>query len=643
MEPVVVTAAPVQPTERQAPTAFATEIDPAPYAAAVTTVTDALAESVGVSVRRYGGLGAFSTVSIRGSSANQVQIYLDGVPLSRARNETVNLSDLPLDSLERIEVYRGTVPVNFGAAGLGGVVNLVTKTPSATPESQASASYGSFDTRKVVVARTQQVQGIDLLGYVTYLGSAGNFGFLGQNPAAGAPVGQQISMTRINNAFDSVDAVLKGGAALGSNLRLDLTSETFFKNQGVPGAADPNQSTNASSSDLRALNYLRLTSADALAPGLDASATLYGIYEGLHFSDPDGDLGEGSQDRHDHTGVVGGNVSGTYFLAAHQALGWFTELSHETFNPSNDVPQAPNEPEERRLQTTLALQHQAGFLEDRVLIVPSVRYQYVQDTITGSLEGPGRPTIPAQTRSENPWGSAVGAQVRLTPWLAARGNIGRFERTPNFEELFGTNGSFVGNPTLQPEVATNRDIGFVADTGPYGWLDHAHLEYAYFNNDIQDLIVLVQAHPSFATLTNTNARVSGHEVASQLSAANHLRLDTNYTHQEGTNLSHVFNGAYFGNQLPGRPEDELYTRVEIFGPVGKVYYEFNYLSGNFRDQVNFQQVPSRTIHTVGGAWNATAALTVGLEVRNLTSNQISDVSGFPLPGRAFFGTVTVKF
>jgi len=40
---------------------------------------------------------------------------------------------------------------------------------------------------------------------------------------------------------------------------------------------------------------------------------------------------------------------------------------------------------------------------------------------------------------------------------------------------------------------------------------------------------------------------------------------------------------------------------------------------------------------------ATAALTVGLEVRNLTSNQISDVSGFPLPGRALFGTVTVKF
>ena len=153
---IVVTAEPPAATESRAPTAFATEIPAEPHAEQVETVADALSESVGVQVRRFGGLGAFSTISIRGSSSNQVQLYLDGIPLSRARDETVNLSDLPLDSLDHIEVYRGTVPVGFGSGGIGGVVNLVTKPPSATPTTDVGVSYGSFDTRKVIASHSRR-------------------------------------------------------------------------------------------------------------------------------------------------------------------------------------------------------------------------------------------------------------------------------------------------------------------------------------------------------------------------------------------------------------------------------------------------------------------------------------------------------
>src|SRR5205814_7238542 len=97
MAPVTVTAPRIPPTEAQAPTAFSTVVDTAEHTAQMETAADVLAETVGVQVRRFGGLGAFSTLSIRGSAANQVQIYMDGIPLSRARNETVNVADLPLD------------------------------------------------------------------------------------------------------------------------------------------------------------------------------------------------------------------------------------------------------------------------------------------------------------------------------------------------------------------------------------------------------------------------------------------------------------------------------------------------------------------------------------------------------------------
>src|SRR4030095_16512034 len=120
---VVVTAPPIRTTtpSPRDPTAFSTIVETREAATSVETLTDVLAPTAGVQVRRFGGLGDFSTVSVRGFSPGQVQIYLDGVPLSRADNEVVNLGDLPLDALERIDLYRGVPPLAFAPAGPGGV------------------------------------------------------------------------------------------------------------------------------------------------------------------------------------------------------------------------------------------------------------------------------------------------------------------------------------------------------------------------------------------------------------------------------------------------------------------------------------------------------------------------------------------
>jgi outer membrane cobalamin receptor len=67
-----------------------------------------LSRSVGVRVRRYGGLGSFATMSIRGSSSSQVQFYLDGVPLNDPYSGVTDLNDISTGDLDRIEIYRGT-------------------------------------------------------------------------------------------------------------------------------------------------------------------------------------------------------------------------------------------------------------------------------------------------------------------------------------------------------------------------------------------------------------------------------------------------------------------------------------------------------------------------------------------------------
>lgn len=92
-----------------------------------SSLTEILERESGVRVRRFGGLGSYSTLSIRGSNPNQVKIYIDGIPLNNSGGGEVNLSDLPFDNLEKIEIYKSGSSAGFSGSAIGGTVNLVTK------------------------------------------------------------------------------------------------------------------------------------------------------------------------------------------------------------------------------------------------------------------------------------------------------------------------------------------------------------------------------------------------------------------------------------------------------------------------------------------------------------------------------------
>src|SRR5690606_29203428 len=77
------------------------------------------ARSQGVSVRRSGGLGSETRLSLNGLTDDQIRFFVDGVPLALA-GIPFGLSNLPVNSIQLVEVYRGVVPVRFGADALGG-------------------------------------------------------------------------------------------------------------------------------------------------------------------------------------------------------------------------------------------------------------------------------------------------------------------------------------------------------------------------------------------------------------------------------------------------------------------------------------------------------------------------------------------
>lgn len=636
VEDIVVTAHRESPAEAAAPTAFVTTIDPDEHAQEVETVTDALAESVGVQVRRFGGLGAFSTVSIRGSSSNQVQVYFDGIPLSRARNEVVNLGDLPIDSLDRIDVYRGTVPVSFGVAGLGGIVNLVPKAIGEEPWTQASLSYGSFNTRKAVASRSQRIGKLGLLAHASYLGSEGDFTYFvdGDPPHDGSP-----HQKRKNNEFDAVSGLLKAEYEIDPRTRVDLTSEVFFKDQGLPGRDYP-QLEHTSFSEVRSTTYARITRTNLVGDRVDANATVFGSFLNEKFDDPEREFGGSRSDRDDVTTQIGGNLGITWRAPLRNEVSWFGECSGEEFNGYDAARSAKNrsDPPQKRVRVALAVQDQLRLFDERIVVVPTGRYERVQDQ-GSTFDLTGRPTG-VFGDGEDLWTPGIGAQASPWPWLQLRGNIGRLNRAPSFSERFGNRGSVQGNPNLKTEKGLMRDVGFRLRR-PLESLPEMSLEYAYFNNDVDDLIVILGVpgpHP-LRPINVDSARIRGHEVSFRIAPLEWLEFDANYTYQDAENRAE----ENTGKQLPLRPRDEAYARVQFRRDGRKIYYEFNFVGSNYTTPDNFQRshVDSREIHTVGAQWQPLELLSLGFEARNLGNDRAEDVGNYPLPGRSFFGTITL--
>jgi outer membrane receptor protein involved in Fe transport len=382
---------------------------------------------------------------------------------------------------------------------------------------------------------------------------------------------------------------------------------------------------------------------DWLAPGLDASASVFGTLQAQRFSDRRDEAGVGFQDRDDTTVSAGGNATATYEIDARHSGAFFTELAHERFSPRNEVQPEPDGPDQERLRWTGAFQDIVQVVPELAALVPSIRYEHLEDDVTASFSPAGMP-VGRKTISHDLWGGGLGLQVTPLDWMELKGNLGRYQRAPNFSELFGASVGIIGNPQLDPETVVTRDVGFALspDNLP-AWVDTARCEYSYFDNDADDLINLVFSSFAFARAQNIGAAsIKGHELVVGFGLLDRVSFDLNYTQQNAKDRSNEV--TYRGKQLPYRPQDELYGRVEAYDALGKLYYEYNFIGSNRLTRSGLRdKVGQRSIHTAGLALNAADWLTLRVEARNLSDSQIEDVANYPLPGRSFFGSVMAQF
>jgi iron complex outermembrane recepter protein len=618
-------------------TGFVSDLPVGVAGRALETLPEVLAEAAGVQVQQYGGLGAFSTVSVRGASPGQVTVMLDGVPLTSAAHGIVSLADLPVTAVERVEVYRGLAPLGLGLATPGGAINLITAANPALRD--VRVSRGSFDTWEGRASGGRRVGAFTAFVHAGYQGSSGDFRYDDDNGTPLNPADDSVS-TRVNDRFDAATALASVVWTPRERVRVLAREDVFHRAQGLPGiGAIPAWTPRLSL--LRSLSLLQLIRdsgpRERWLPRLELGGSL--DRERSRFRDtglPDrGELGVGRHDTDDRLGAdaLTARLEWTRLLPG-VALEGNGSWRGERASPGDAADGLPDPPSSRRDARASGAGLRLEPLGRLLLLHAAERWDHIVDR--RGLVGGRRQDVTHAIATPQ-----LGALVRAPFGFEARGNWTRAERLPDFLELFGNLGSVQGNPTLRSERGESWDAG-LAWTGRSA-RGHASVEWSHFESQTRDLIVQLRNSASSVRAMNlSRTRVVGEELSVRGALAAGLSVTGAATWMSALNVGAV-PAFWTGKRLPLRPARQLYARVQWRRGPARAGADLQYLGDDMLDPYNRLRAPSRTLAGASLGWElAHDALALTVEGKNLGDRRVSDVGGFPLPGRSVFVSLSAR-
>jgi iron complex outermembrane receptor protein len=572
-----------------------------------------------------------------------VRVYLDGVPLNSALGGGVNLGNIPLSNVERIEVYKGTIPAKFGGSGLGGVVHIVTKSMKARVGGYGLKS-GTFGTRQTSAFFSGKHSDFNYLTAIDYTESDNDFPFLDDNGTRYNKADDEWRH-RQNNGFQSANLIGKILWKLSGGAELSVNNNFCWSSKGIPGRGSF-QSRFARLKVIRNLTELSFLRRRFLRYGWTLGLKGFNTYYASDYRDLEAEVGIGKQDNHNVTRTYGGEISLKSIVGQYQVWSLLLKWKQERFLPSDRL-HHEHLFESKRWSYSLAAEDEIVLLREKLSCVFSLRQESYQNRFYGDYTHGHWVKAPARKRKYRFLSHRLGVKYKTFSWLTIKGNIGKYYRVPSFYELFGDKGATIGNTDLEPERGLSHDIGFRVSIGNIGRVQKSFLEIAYFDNRLDNLIQFIQHSQMTSRPENIGkAHIQGLEVTGKTAFFGHLRIEGNFTYQQALNRSDLYGGIYYGKLLPNKAKWETNIRATTFsGDYGEVFYGYSYTDKNFHDLYNKVQIERRVIHSIGFTvvcpWQHQLKGT--FEAKNLTDTQVADLWGYPLPGRSYYVTINGTF
>ncbi len=600
-------------------------------------LSEIIEKEAGVQIRQSGGLGSFSTVSLRGASSEQVMVFMDGILLNDASGGGVDLSNISLSDVEAIEIYRGVTPVNFGKASVGGAVNIRTRRSGQGTNTSVSAGYGSFGMNKFSGFLNHKPGKWDCLISADYLSSDNDFEFVNDNSTQWNTADDRTE-ERNNAQFDQKNILAKLGYDFSDDVRLDFSDQWFSKDQGLPGWNNSDKTATSFDTE-RNIATLNLITNNLGPYHFNINTRANYSRQEEEYDDRGGHVGLGEQ----HSKYITSHYDAGVFLewlTEHNMLSFTSELRHEAYDP-RDLLKAQNPKESRRNVFSIGLQNSFILFDGKLILTPALRYTFLRDELKAGISIWGA-SLDEKTKDEDNFSPQIGLKYCPANWLTIKANAARYAREPSFFELFGDRGFFTGNMELESEKGSNFDMGFeISRNSDDERLKRISFSLTGFLSDTDDLITRSYNSRGIGKSVNISSScIKGIEAEFSMEFLTYCRLIANASWQDTENQSEI--PAFDGKKLPGRFEKSYLTRIEARYGDFKLYAEYLAEKDLYYDTANLLEAEDKEEVNAGISWLFRSAL-LTFEAENIGDNQYEDFNGYPLPGRSYSLTVKYSF
>ncbi|MFI3301990.1 MAG: TonB-dependent receptor [Rikenellaceae bacterium] len=662
------------------------------------TMTDVLAKMGGVKIREAGGVGSDTNISINGYSGNHVKIFIDGVLLDQ-NNSSFSLSNMPTNFAERIDVYSGVVPIEFGTDAIGGVINIVTDKSQRfrSMTLDASYSYGSFNTHSTYLNFGQTFESGLMYSINAYQNYSDNDYWIDAMMCDLNSVGGIASMTvsgetkrvrRFNDAYHNETVV--GTVGVVNKSWADLLTLKFNYSQYF------NEVQNGTIQDHRAYGQ-KERNGYSITPTLEYSKDNL-FTEGLDVR-LSANFSTGYTRNYDPGGVtynwLGESVTNNQISMTD------TEMVNNSFNVNFVTKYHFKERHEIAFASTLS----SAVRQTRSIIESTLQYDLWSDPLTnlkniaglsyrfnvsdkfdasvfgksywqlneGNIYDSDTGDYEWMSSNDNLWGYGAAATYFPVKGAQIKASYEKAYRLPTTTEIFGDNDLENGEFTLKPESSDNLNLNFIytLELGKHTITADANLIYRYTKDYIyRSTTSTYNIYVSSASYENFGkVETKGYTASLRYSYDDFFNVGGSFNQLNARNdeknvvsAGTSFTSVTYGVRLPNTPyqyanmDGELNVSKMLdsnykfftkhnFAITYDLFYqhEFPLHWENLGDPSTKATVPTQVSHSLmlnyslqKGKYN------VSFEARNLTDANLYDNYSLQKPGRAFYAKFRVN-
>lgn len=645
---------------------------------------EALSKVPGMKLRESGGVGSDIQLTLDGFSGKHIKVFIDGVP-QEGVGSSFSINNIPVSFADRIEVYKGVVPVSFGTDAIGGVINIVTKKKRRNWFLDASYSYGSFNTHRTNLHFGQSFDN----GFTYEINAFQNYS--DNNYYVNAPVedfetgridkNKKEHVQRFNDTYHNEAVVAKVGfikTKWADRMMVGFTYSNMYKEiqTGVRQEIVYGEKHRKGYSLMPSLEYHKR---NFLTEGLDATITAnynHNITTNIDTSSYKynwvGDkklMNSPGEQSYQHSRANNDNWNATLNLNYRLGDIHLFTLNHvfNSFHRSNT--------------SLLAVEEQTQAIDKETCknitglsyrLMPNEKWnisvfgKYYNQFVAGPVAtSSNQSEYVRTTRNVDSWGYGLAGTYFIIPSLQAKASYEKAYRLPTIEEMFGDEDLEIGDVGIRPENSHNVNINLAYNHSfdTHSLYAEVGMVYRNTNDYIQRNITDLSGGKSAATYINYGkVQTLGYNLSVRYNYSKWLSIGANFTQMDvrdnmPTALGSSVPNLSYKERMPNIPyifadSDISFYWNDLFGKGNKLtvtydnqyLHSFTYYSANIGANKGDYVVPNQFSHNVSVAYSLHhGRYNFIVECRNITDELLYDNFSLQKAGRAFYGKIRVYF